>query len=158
MRRYIDSSLLVTLYYPEDLSDEVTEMVRERNDRILFSSLHELEIKNALALKVFRKEMKEAQALSVLADIESDIQADVLERIPLDWGAVFSQALKLSGLYTRKTGARTLDILHVSAALYATCTHFATHDKRQADMAEKAGMSVIMIERYIDVPQRPIPA
>ena len=145
MKFYFDSSLLVKLYYPEDLSDAVTEMVKKRKSPVIFSSLHELEIKNAVALKVFREEMPDAQAEMFFDDLNNDLKTGVLARLHLDWGEVFTEALKLSAAHTKSTGARALDILHIAAAQAVQCTHFITHDKRQAETARIAGMHVRLL-------------
>ena len=54
MKLYLDTSALVSLYYPESCSDRVAAFVA--GFPLPFSPLHELETKNALMLKVFRGE------------------------------------------------------------------------------------------------------
>lgn len=50
MNVYIDTSALIKLYYPEAESTDLQEWVRRENKSILYTSLHELELKNALSL------------------------------------------------------------------------------------------------------------
>ena len=56
MKVYLDSSAIVKLYAPESDTAAVAEYVRGLTDPLPFSHLHEIEVKNALRLKVFRRE------------------------------------------------------------------------------------------------------
>ncbi|MCK5197849.1 MAG: type II toxin-antitoxin system VapC family toxin, partial [Spirochaetales bacterium] len=57
MKLYIDSSVLVKLYYPEPESRILSEWIINQKQPILFTQFHELEMTNAFALKVFRNEI-----------------------------------------------------------------------------------------------------
>ena len=52
MMVYLDTSALVSLYYPETASERAAAFVAGKP--VPFSHLHELEARNALMLKVFR--------------------------------------------------------------------------------------------------------
>jgi predicted nucleic acid-binding protein len=65
----------------------------------------------------------------------------------LDWERVFVRAVGISAQHSASTLARSLDVLHVAAALEAGCTSFVTADRRQAALAEAAGMAVIGITK-----------
>ena len=56
---YLDTGCLLKLYYPEPDSAAVARLVSGKI--IAFSSLHELEMTNALHLKAFRKEARATQ-------------------------------------------------------------------------------------------------
>jgi len=135
----------VKLYHPEDLSQEVTNLVEQLQTAILFSSLHELEIKNAISLKVYRKEMQEKQAEQIVGDIDSDISSGLLARIHPEWSGVSRRALHISKNITPATGSRTLDILHIAIALEYGCHTFITHDNRQGKAAGITGLQVRFI-------------
>jgi predicted nucleic acid-binding protein len=57
-----------------------------------------------------------------------------------------SQSFELSRRYSSENLCRTLDILHVATALVAQITTFVTCDKRQAQLAERAGLDVALID------------
>lgn len=66
MKLYLDTSALAKLYYPEPESAAVERWVGEREGPMLFTPLHELELTNACALKLFRNEITQDQFESVL--------------------------------------------------------------------------------------------
>jgi hypothetical protein len=55
---------------------------------------------------------------------------------------VYSKALELSINTTGIIGARTLDILHIASAAAGGFSTFYTHDARQGNAAERAGLTV----------------
>ena len=145
MKCYLDTSVLAKLYYPEEGSEEISRWVHRRKNPILFSSLHELELKNAFALKTFRKEITENQRKRIEEAINTDLEKQVLNRIHPDWGDVFSTAIALSGRHSSRFGARSLDILHIATAQTWGCTHFLSNDERQKNIAEKAGLELVTV-------------
>ena len=117
MKSYFDSALLVKLYIREGNSEETIELVRSYDPPILFTPLHGTEIKNALRLKCFRKEITASALAQSLKSLESDLRDGTLERTMVDWVAMFHQADSLSEKYALFSNCRTLDILHVACAL-----------------------------------------
>ena len=61
----------------------------------------------------------------------------------LDLEAMFHRAEGLSAKYAAETGARSLDILHVAAAVELDADAFASFDERQRAMARKAGLKLL---------------
>jgi predicted nucleic acid-binding protein len=61
-------------------------------------------------------------------------------RPPLDLYTVFAGAEVLSALHASRLLSRSLDTLHVAAALELGCKRFVTFDARQARLAEAAGL------------------
>ncbi|MCP5542890.1 MAG: PIN domain-containing protein [Akkermansiaceae bacterium] len=53
-----------------------------------------------------------------------------------------TEAERLSATHSEKLGTRSLDILHVAAALVLGSTVFFTFDKRQAKLGKAAGLKV----------------
>lgn len=140
---YLDTSALIKLYYPEVESQNVHELVKRENRAILFTSLHELEIKNAFALKVFRREMSDEVYRQLVNTINNDVHTSVLRRVHPNWGIVFRHSLEISGRNTRSIGSRSLDILHVAIALSSGCRRFLTFDDRQACLARQSGLETV---------------
>jgi predicted nucleic acid-binding protein len=82
---WLDTSALVSLYVPEARSARVSRLVRRAGEPIPFSQLHELELTNALRLRVFRREAKRKQVDATRARIAEDLDAGILRRVAVDW-------------------------------------------------------------------------
>jgi len=136
---YVDTSVLVKLYIKEDLSFEVSNWIRAHKEAIPLTAFHELEFKNALYLKRFRSEITEDQVQTVLLKFENHRKRGVYYYPYLDWAHTITRAIHLARDHTRKTGARSLDILHVASALAIKADGFLTLDDRQATLAASAG-------------------
>lgn len=141
MKTYLDTSALVKLYVPEADSESLSQWLRKYNQPIPYTSLHELELKNALSLKRFWREITSAQVSQVERAINADLTNGILQRSLFNWPEVFSQAISLAATYTPKVGCRSLDILHVSSAMALACRHLITFDDKQKKLAKKAGLS-----------------
>ena len=96
--------------------------------------LGELEVVNALGLRVFRKEITRVQAQSSLSDFEKDLRDGVFQLRGLP-DAVFDRARDLSRQTTPKLGTRTADLLHVAAALELSVEYLFSFDERQRKLA-----------------------
>ena len=80
MKVYLDSSAVVKLYAPEAETAAVAEYVRSLKEALPFSHLHEIEVKNALRLKVFRKECPSRPVLQAVRLIDKDVSSQILKR------------------------------------------------------------------------------
>jgi len=109
-------------------------MQASRGDRFV-STLGELEVINAVGLRVFRKEVSATQAQSSLHDFEEDLRAGVFQLRPVV-EEVFERARQLSRQTTPKLGARTADLLHVATALELSAEYLYTFDQRQRKLAQ----------------------
>jgi predicted nucleic acid-binding protein len=87
--------------------------------------------------------MNKTDLLRTLQAFESDLVSGILRRPTYDLVEMFRQAEELSALYASRYACRTLDILHVAAALTLRATEFATFDLRQKVIAREAGLSVL---------------
>jgi len=136
---YLDTGCLVKLYYPEPESARVAALVS--GQPIVYLALHELELRNALELKLFRKEGRPAQVRAVQALVAEDSRAGTLHRPVLSWDDVLEEATTFAVAYTRKLGCRSLDVLHCAAARLLSATAFVTTDDRQRRLAATIGLS-----------------
>ncbi len=100
----------------------------------LVSTLCELEVANALQLRVFRKEVSLAQARSSAAAFEKDLREGIFQLQSLTEQA-FEKARQLSLENTARLGTRTADLLHVAAALDLRADHLYTFDQQQRKLA-----------------------
>lgn len=139
---YADTSVLAKLYVSEPNSSAAESLVRPFDPPLPLIQLHMLELRNALRLKVFRKEITLSQLRQSLADVETDMAERRLKRMPIDWDEVYEAAEKQSSRWAMEIGCRSLDALHVGAACVLRCHTILTFDERQARLAEKAGLVV----------------
>ena len=99
-------------------------------------------MKTALRLKRGRGEITDIELRGALRDLQADIDAGRLKKPACDLPDVFHKAEELSSKYAAVTLARSMDILHVAAALVIRAKNFVTFDARQAALATKAGLKV----------------
>ncbi len=140
MSLYYDSGVLVKLYVREDRSDEVTRFITRRGRSVAVNRLHELEIRNALRLKRFRDEIDDAQLAASLGMIAADFAARRLVRHDVDWGVIHDEAERLSAA---TVGVRTIDVIHIAAALTQMATGLVSFDGRQLTAARTSGLRVV---------------
>lgn len=147
MSVYYDTGALIKLYVEEDFSDPVTVYVSALKKPIALHAFHEVELENALRLKVFRKELTKQECHRVLRRIADDVSAGILARQGVNWADAMREAVRLSSDVTERTGCRTLDVLHVALALHWRCAVFVSLDDRQIKAAKLAGLKVVDVRR-----------
>lgn len=143
---YFDTSALIKLYYPEAESEVLAEWIRENHIVISISQFHEIELCNALALKLFRNEISQDQFEMLLDCLVQDKGYGVLSGLHLNFSDVLTSAADLSRRHTRSIGCRSLDIIHVASAITGNFEHFLSFDRRQNVLAEKSGLKITSIE------------
>lgn len=107
-----------------------------------FFWLHQLELRNALRLRVLRGEISHPQRDSSLNLILADLASGVLKTAVPSHSGVMVEAERLSAMHSEALGTRSLDILHVATALVLGATEFLTFDERQARLAKATGLRV----------------
>ena len=140
---YLDTGCLLKLYNPEPESAKVAAMATGQS--IAFLALHDLELFNALELKLFRREARSSQVRAVQALVAEDLRSGTLHRPALRWDDVMEEAKALALSHTRKLGCRSLDILHCSAARALSVTAFVTTDDRQRRLAASIGLACPLV-------------
>ena len=140
MTVWLDTSALVSLYVPEARSERVARIVRRAGEPIPFSQLHELELADALRLRVFRREVRSKLVDATLVRIGEDLHDGVLRRVAIEWPAALVKAIELANHHTSRIGCRSLDLLQVAAATISGSRHFVTADLRQSTVARRAGL------------------
>jgi len=150
LKLYIDSSVLVKLYYPEPESKVFAEWIKKHKQPIIFTQFHELEITNAFALKVFRNEISEGNFNDFRDVLEKDKTAGILDVVTPDWSDVLLESIKISKRSSSVIGARSLDIIHVASADLLNCDTLLTNDKRQMSAALTIGIKAITVENIPD--------
>jgi predicted nucleic acid-binding protein len=139
---YADTSFLVSLYVQDANTARAVAAVEAGAKPLVFTPLIRHELRNALRLCVFRRQITAAQRETALHDMEADAEAGVLHVTPADWPKVFTHAEVLGRNHSEALGTRGMDILHVACALALRAKRFATFDDRQRQLAELAGLDV----------------
>lgn len=116
--------------------------MRDFRDPLPFTPLHRHELRNALRLAVFRKEIDAERRNAAFADIESDLADGILAHAPIRWTDAFREAEHLGSKHTESLGIRGVDLLHVGIALTLGTKRFLTFDARQVELGKAAGLSV----------------
>jgi len=106
---------------------------------LFISPLVELELTNALQLRVFRKELTNGEARAAYVAIQKDLAAGVYSIQPLS-AMVFDTAKRISLKHTAGIGSRSLDVLHVAAALAMSAEVLLSFDGNQRKLAKAAGL------------------
>lgn len=139
---YADTSFWVSLYIKDTNSNRAQEVVLV-NHPLLLTQVVEQELRNAIRLGAFRKQITAAQGRVSLAAFEADQDTQLVEYARLVWQNVFDRAEALSARFAVSHGQRAADILHVASALELGAKVFLTFDHRQARLAKSAGLKVV---------------
>jgi predicted nucleic acid-binding protein len=131
---YADPSFVVSLYSPDANSAAAAHTMQASSGDRFLTTFGELEVVNALGLRIFRKEASAAQAQSSLIAFEKDLLDGIFQLRPLP-ESIFERARHLSRQITARLGARTADLLHVAAALELGADFLYTFDLDQRELA-----------------------
>ena len=141
MSAYADSSFLVSLYVFDSNSAEAATQIKRVKLPVLLTAFGEVELTNAFHLRIFRRELKPSKVRAAQALFRADLQNGVFELKPLTL-EVFDRAKVLARVHTPRLGTRTLDLLHVAAALDLRADTLLTFDINQSKLAKAEGLVV----------------
>jgi len=142
MDAYFDSAIIVKLYVKEATSPDAIRLVAAHVAPYLLTQWQTLEVGNAVRLKAFRKEITAVEMNESIAAFEQDIATGRWQRPGYTSAAVEQKADELSATHSAVLGCRTLDIIHVAAAIVIGTKEFVTFDGRQGALAKHAGLTV----------------
>lgn len=146
MTTYIDSSALVAVYVPERLSAHARAVVRA-SGQLPFTPLHRLEVENAFELLVGRRVLTRDERDAVRQQLQDDIDSQRLRSVSVDLERVFADAAELSIAHSARLLTRSLDVLHVAAALALGCSRFVSADDRQIALSRALRLKTVDIKR-----------
>ena len=139
---YFDSAIIVKLYVQEATSAQAIRLASAYSAPYILTQWQALEVKNAIRLKAFRAEISTTEMNQSIAAFEQDLAAGRWQRPVYNAAAVEQKAEELSAGHSAALGCRTLDIIHVAAALLVGASEFITFDARQVDLAKQVGLLV----------------
>jgi predicted nucleic acid-binding protein len=141
LSEYADTSFLASLYVLDGNSSLAAARMKRAKLPLLMTPFGELELTNAVALRLFRKELSASQGKAAHALIRKDLEDGVLlvNAVP---ARAFERAKQIARRQTPRLGTRTLDVLHAASALILQAETFYTFDTRQAKLASAEGLLV----------------
>jgi len=142
MTAYADTGFLCSLYAKDAHSERAAARMARQRLPMPVTWLHQLELRNALRLRVFRKEISGEQRDASMNALLADLASGVLEHAVPSLPDMLIEAERLSALHSETIGTRSLDILHVAGSLVLGLPTFLSFDRRQCDLAKAAGLNV----------------
>ena len=141
---FADSSFLLSLYLPNDRFSAPARMIAiSFREAVAYPLLVELELINTIWRAVGEKRIPARLAASLLGAVNRDLAGGFLVRSGLDAVAHYRHAMKLSTQHAAEYLTRTLDVLHVAAALLLEAKILASFDERQRRLAARVGLKLL---------------
>ena len=141
MKRYSDTSFLFSVYLRDIHSSTGLQVMRTLTEPVMITPIVEVELYNAIQLRVFRKDVSAPEAKAAAHNFEADIEAGIFSLQPLT-PATFEIAKRLSARHTPTLGTRGFDLIHVASALALGADVFLGFDKNQRKLAQAAGLTL----------------
>ncbi|MGA2542267.1 MAG: PIN domain-containing protein [Verrucomicrobiota bacterium] len=142
MVAFADTGFIASLYLKESTSAQARAAVQAMSLSLPLTPLAMLELRNAFNRAVHRQRLTAAQRDALWQDVEADIASGFLVPVPVPPGPLHDTARRLSDRYTPVLGTRSLDLLHVAAALALEAKVFFSFDDRQRKAAASEGLQV----------------
>ena len=140
MMTYANTGFLCSLFAPDAHTHRAAVRMKRQELPLPITWLHRLEFRNALQLRLFRKEIKPTRRDALLNITLADLAAGVLAHAEPPLPDLTTEAERVSALHSEMLRTRTLDILHVASALVLGFSQFLTFDRRQQTLAKAAGL------------------
>ncbi|MGA2867477.1 MAG: type II toxin-antitoxin system VapC family toxin [Verrucomicrobiota bacterium] len=142
MMTFADTGFIASLYLEESTSKAADAALGARREPLPLTPLAALELRNAFNRAVQRRRITVAERDALWQDVEADIADGFLVPTTVASGQVHDKARQLSDRYTPMLGTRSLDLLHLAAALVLEAKIFFTFDERQRKAAASEGLKV----------------
>ena len=146
MTAYADTGFICSLHAPDAHTALVAACMGRLKQPLPYTALHRLEFRNALRLRVFRKEISRDQCEFSIQAMLSDLASNIFGFAEVPWSEMLLEAERLSARHSEIIGTRSLDILHVASALVTGSREFLTFDLRQGSLAIAAGLKVPILK------------
>jgi predicted nucleic acid-binding protein len=139
---YPDSSFLVSIYRQDSNHAAASAFMRRRSPSLVFLPLHRVEFRNALRFAEIQQLITPEERKRTFRQIEEDLREGFLVHATVPWSDICRRADDLSEKHMIQNGQRTIDLLHVAAALETGTRLFLSFDQRQRGLAKAAGLQV----------------
>lgn len=139
---YADTGFLVSLYLQEATTAAAEAAIARLMQPLPITPLLRLEIRNAFNFAVNRKRINAAQCATYLHIFAAGFASGTFVEVAPSSTDIYLKAMILSDRYTPKLATRSLDLLHVAAALLLGAKVFYSFDERQRQAAKGEGLKV----------------
>ncbi|HEX3625275.1 MAG TPA: PIN domain-containing protein [Verrucomicrobiae bacterium] len=142
MVAFADTGFIASLYLAEATSKAADAALGTGREPLPLTPLTTLELRNAFNRAVQRGRITAAERDALWQDVETDIAGGFLVPTPVASDELHKKARELSDRYTTTLGTRSLDLLHIAAALALKSKLFFSFDERQRKAAASEGLKV----------------
>jgi predicted nucleic acid-binding protein len=142
MSAFADTGLLASLYLEEATTKRAERAMEGHTEPLTLTPLAVLELRNALNLAIVRGRISEAERDAAWHRFQAHIQVGVFTHAAIPAAELHEKARELSDRYTPKLATRSLDLLHVAAALLLGAKVFYSFDERQRQAADAEGLKI----------------
>jgi predicted nucleic acid-binding protein len=139
---YADSSFLVSVYRADANQPAAHAYIARSSPSLVFLPLHRVELRNALRFAETQRLISPQERRTAFKQIEEDLREGLLTHAPIAWSDICRRADELSEKHMVNHGQRTINLLHVAAALECGVRLFLSFDQRQCGLARAAGLTV----------------
>ena len=143
MSVYLDTSVLVSIYYLESITPKARKFLTDKKG-LSTSSFSIVEFSSAINRKILMNELSKQDGLKIINRFQNDIEEGyykVYSFSPDDLTRANNFIIDNLG----RVSIRTVDALHVAIALRDNCDLFVTADKAQAKSSEILGLKTKLI-------------
>jgi len=137
---YIDSSFLVSLYIRDQHSHAAIGKMTS-DPAVWLTPLHVAEWTHAVEQHVFRRATSRTEADQLYDRFQRHRESGLWVEVAVPESS-FDVCAQLARRHVAQSGVRTLDTLHVAAALELKAECFWTFDDRQAKLAKANGLKL----------------
>jgi len=137
---YADTSFLFSLILHDANTVAAVTYLKSHATALAFTPWQRCDLRNAIRLALWRRNCDAATAKRALDKMAADLATGTLIETPLVWPDVLQVADELGEKHTAALGVRSLDLLHVAAAVTLGAKKFLTCDARQLALARAAGL------------------
>jgi len=142
MVAFADTGFVASLYLKETTSAPARAALQNSPVVLPLTPLVLLELRNAVNRAVHRQRLTVAERDALWQDMEADIASGFLVPTTVAADELHKKARQLSDRHTPALGTRSLDLLHIAAALILEAKVFFSFDERQRKAAASEGLRV----------------
>ena len=146
---YWDTSCVLALYAPEEISSQAAELATLEKGQIHSSSILEFEMTFAVHAKEARGEIPSGGSAKVLSQFQTDLQRGRYLLVPLgiDIKACTRDIAARTLQAEPPVFLRTLDGIHIATALELGSSELITADRKMADAATLLGIRTKFLKK-----------
>ena len=142
MVAFADTGFIASLYLEESTSEAADAALGTDLGSLPLTPLLMLELRNAFNRAVQRQRITVSERDALWQNVEADVASGFLVPTPVASAELHEKARQLSDRHTPALGTRSLDLLHVAAALNLKAEVFFSFDERQRQAAASEGLKV----------------